>query len=1117
MILEIGSMSMNDSIRLGIMVPLTGLAEGYGPQIVSAARIACDEINERGGILGRRLELIIEDDGSGPATAVPAAEQLIGTHRCVGIVGSLLSNSRIAIASQVAEPKRIPYLNFSFYEGSIASRYFFHFAALPNQQIDKMIAYMARHFGLKMFFAGNNYEWPRGSIDAGKRALSRLGGEVVGEEYLTSGDSAGIDRLLRQLERSGADVFLPFFAGEDQINLLTRFTEMGLKKRMAAVTGRYDELIASRLRPQVREGFYSSNTYFMSLDTPENRHYLQRLGRQPDIDGIWPRGKGMQTSFGEGAHLCVHAFAKAAEAAGTTDAEALVEALEHVSVSGPQGVVAMDAATHHASVHTYLARCELDGTFSIVERFGCNLPQIPDRYREQMQAARLHEAPVSPRRTFGLETKTSIAGRKIVTAEQIMSLADTAILATDAQGTIVESSRRACTMFGYGDGELAGLSMQLLLPPNFRQRHVQLIKQFIESADTERRIAGPEEIVGYRKDGSIFPLEASIAKAWNDGEWLLLATLRDITEHTESNKQLARNATHDLLTGLPNRRLIFERVASALQRSRRDGRSVALLLVDLDGFKMLKGTHGHAVGNLLLKSVANRLIDQVRPGDTVARLSDDEFVVFCEQVGQPAAMSVLAERINVALRPQFDLDGIPLFLTASVGVAIGHGSTHSADDLLLHADAAAHAVKGKGRDGWQFFSAELQEQAKQRLLIRNGLRTAIERGELSTRFQPLVVAESGRIVGAELLLRWNPPEGGVSPAVFIPVAEMTGAIVPIGAWVFQQACQAEVDWRRRWGKDAPYVSVNVSARQLNQESLAQDFAATLRETGADPTRLILEITETSLMADVEANLRILIGLTDLGLRVAVDDFGTGYSSLAQLTRLPVSVLKIDRAFVDGIERSAESRAVVRAVISLGRALGLKLVAEGVETEAQQSELSASGCDFIQGYYFHRPLEEKVFIETVERERHDNSQQMATSLYFLIYVSQAVQAISLQDLEDLLSKSHTFNRSAGLTGCLIHQDGYFLQMLEGEQKAVSALMEKIKVDPRHHQVRIAIEGPTRHRVFTDWGMAMRDLSARADAPNFSAWQRRPINFLDLADDARICYSFVTAYAQSGDVS
>jgi diguanylate cyclase (GGDEF)-like protein/PAS domain S-box-containing protein len=959
---------MPNSIRLGLMPPLTGLVEIYGPEIVWAARIACDEINERGGVLGRRLELIVEDDGSLPSTAVPAAERLIDEHGCVVLIGNLLSNSRIAVAAQVAEPRRIPYLNFSFYEGSITGRYFFHFAALPNQQIDKMIPTMAKRFGLKMFFAGNNYEWPRGSIDAAKRALSLIEGDVVGEEYLPIGaDPAEIERLLDQVARSGADVFVPYFAGSDQIALLTRFTERGLKKHMAVVMGHYDEMMVSRLPPEVRSGFFSSNTYFMSLDSAENRHYLQRLARQPGITGIWPQGNGILTNFGEGAYLCVHAFANAANAAGTTDAETLVDALEKVRVFGPQGVVDMDARTHHASVNSYLARCNADGTFSIVENFGCNPPRIPERYLEQAQAARLHESPPSPEVTARLAAEVGAAQHKIGMAQQILSIADMAILAADANGIISEANRSACQIFGYRAEDLIGLSVHLLLPPHFRQRHIELVRGFVEGEETERRMSGRGEVAGYRKDGSFFPLEASIAKFKNGGEWLLVITMRDITERKKAEEELTRRATHDPLTGLPNRALIRERLGNALQRSRRKGSSVALLFVDLDGFKLINDTHGHEAGDALLKTVATRLIEQVRPGDTVARLAGDEFVLLCEQVEQPDAMSILAERINDVLRQPFAFDGLPLFVTASIGVAIGSGSTHSADDMLRFADTAMYAVKEKGRDGWQFFSESLQDQAKQRLVITNGLRLAIERNELSPRFQPIVVAESGRIVGAELLLRWHPPEGEVSPAVFIPIAEMTGAIVPIGAWVFRQGCRAEADWRRRWGEAAPYVSVNVSPRQLNEESLANDFAAILRETGADPARLLLEITETSLMADVETNLRILRRLADLGLRVAVDDFGTGYSSLAQLTRLPVDVLKIDRAFVDGIDKSPESRTVIRAIISLGRALGLKMVAEGVENGAQQRELCADGCDLIQGYYFHRPLEESIFIETLAQE------------------------------------------------------------------------------------------------------------------------------------------------------
>ncbi|MDP3137838.1 MAG: diguanylate cyclase, partial [Burkholderiaceae bacterium] len=396
---------------------------------------------------------------------------------------------------------------------------------------------------------------------------------------------------------------------------------------------------------------------------------------------------------------------------------------------------------------------------------------------------------------------------------------------------------------------------------------------------------------GYRKDGSFFPLEASIAKFGDGDNLVLVVTLRDITERKRAEEDLTRRATHDTLTGLPNRALIRERLTHALQHSRRSGMNLALLFVDLDGFKLINDTHGHEAGDELLKTVASRLIEQVRPGDTVARLAGDEFVVLCEQVEQPISMSVLAARINDVLRQPVVFQGADLFVTGSIGVAIGNGSTHSADDLLRYADTAMYAAKESGRDGWQFFSDNLQEQAQQRLTITNGLRLAIERHEFSTRFQPIVTAETGRITGAELLLRWKPASGEVSPAVFIPIAELTGAIVPIGLWVFREACQAEAEWRQRWGKEAPYVSVNVSARQLNEASLVEEFSAILQETGADPARLLLEITETSLMADVETNLRILRRLADLGLRVAVDDFGTGYSSLAQLTRLPVNVLK----------------------------------------------------------------------------------------------------------------------------------------------------------------------------------------------------------------------------------
>ncbi|MDH5672356.1 MAG: ABC transporter substrate-binding protein [Myxococcales bacterium] len=370
------------TVKLGLMPPLSGVVEIYGSEIATAGKIACAEVNAAGGVLGRELELVIEDDGSLPESAARAAERLVETHQCVALIGNLLSNARITVAYRIAEPRRIPYLNFSFYEGSISSRYFFHFAALPNQQIDRMIPYMRERFGQRAFFAGNDYEWPRGSIDAAKLALWRAGGVVVGEEYRPIGVSEqDVEALLGELEDARADFFVPYFAGTDQVRLLTRFTEKGLGDHMAVVMGHYDEVMASHLSPEVRRGFFSSNTYFMSVDTEQNRSYLRQLARQPGITGIWPDGNGLMSNFGEGAYVCVKAFAAAANAASSVDPEPLVDALRTVEVDAPQGHVRMDPVTQHASVNTYLTQCESDGSFSVIKRFGCIPPRIPPRYR----------------------------------------------------------------------------------------------------------------------------------------------------------------------------------------------------------------------------------------------------------------------------------------------------------------------------------------------------------------------------------------------------------------------------------------------------------------------------------------------------------------------------------------------------------------------------------------------------------------------------------------------------------------------------------------------------------------------------------------------------------------
>lgn len=1050
-------MDDNDYVCLGLMAPLSGLVELYGPEIARAGRIACDEINEQGGVLGRPLKLIVVDDGSLPDSAVPAAERLIDEHHCAAIIGNLLSNSRIAVANRVAEPRQVPMLNFSFYEGSILGRYFFHFAALPNQQIDRMIPYMTERFGPKMFFAGNNYEWPRGSIDAAKRVLTAGHGEIVGEEYLPIGCTMEeIDRLLEKVAHSGADVFVPYFAGADQIHLLTRFTERGLKPRMAVVMGHYDEAMVGNLPPEVREGFFSSNTYFMSVETPENRSYIKRLAAQPEVSGIWPRGNGVLTNFGEGTYICVHAFASAARAAGTLAPDALVAALEHVSVRGPQGEVVMDPVTHHARVNTYLSRCEADGTFSLVEHFGQNDPRIPERYRTEGTPAaaadsakplvgltesaalpvgvavfdsnhRLIHANTNLRRIWGYDHHETLIGsyggdlwsppeafervikelsgewtgrisarlsdgttkpleitleptthcrnpatgytltcvdplaptdslNRLETAHRILSVADIAIIATNHEGIIIQANEGACTLFGYPAEEIVGLSVHLLLPPHFRERHKQHLRWFVDADVNELPMGHRGEISGYRKDGTFFPAEATLSKFPGPEGPIVVATLRDISARKEAEEELLWKASHDPLTQLPNRALIRDRLTNALERSKRYGHGIALLFIDLDGFKLVNDSYGHDTGDRLLIAIGSLLMEQVRPGDTVARFGGDEFVILCEQADDSAAISGLAERINDVLRAPIEVDGQRLFATASIGVAYGHGATHSSEDLLRNADAAMYQAKDQGRDGWRVFNQEIHLRAKERLAIATGLRDAVADDELSLVFQPIVDCHNKRIGGVEALLRWTHAGHPVSPAVFIPVAEMTGSILSIGLWVFERACLMEARWRERFGHEhSPYVSINLSTRQLDDEGLVESFQRIIEETGADPSNLLLEVTETSLMADVEANLRVLNRLAELGLSMAVDDFGTGYSSLAQLLRLPVQTLKIDRIFVDGLDKHEESRTIVSTVVTMARALNLEVIAEGVENEEQLRQLKIMGCDRLQGFHLHRPM------------------------------------------------------------------------------------------------------------------------------------------------------------------
>lgn len=428
-------------------------------------------------------------------------------------------------------------------------------------------------------------------------------------------------------------------------------------------------------------------------------------------------------------------------------------------------------------------------------------------------------------------------------------------------------------------------------------------------------------------------------------------------------KSLSYLSLHDSLTKLPNRALFENRLTYALDVARRDGQQFALMFMDLDGFKEVNDAYGHHIGDLLLREVAQRIRSRIRSQDMFARLGGDEFVLLM-QSKEPEGVAVLADKILEVLRKPFHIEEYTLRITSSIGIAIYPDNGHTRHDLLIHADAAMYHAKAIGRNKYCFFEESMNAHAHEHMEMIQDLRMALERGELIVYYQPKVDTLSGQVIGAEALVRWLHPKNGlIPPDRFIPVAEKTGLIIPIGSWVLDEACRQMRQWRdmghRHWS-----VAVNLSALQFAHVDLIQTVSETLTRHGLEPSGLILEVTETTTMHDVDASAVILESLNVMGVRMSIDDFGTGYSSLLYLTRLPATELKIDRGFIANIEQLAEDQEIVSAIITLGHALGLKIVAEGVETIAQRDFLAERGCDILQGYLFGKPMLPQQFIEAV---------------------------------------------------------------------------------------------------------------------------------------------------------
>ncbi len=696
---------------------------------------------------------------------------------------------------------------------------------------------------------------------------------------------------------------------------------------------------------------------------------------------------------------------------------------------------------------------------------------------------------------------------------QLVSSVRMPCLFVDESGTIVEANRQICDLFGYNSGDLLGQPVHVLVPEMLRERHVEHFGRFAATTAMSVPMGGYGDLKGRRQDGSLIMFRASITRHDIDGRKGFLLVMEDVDQQERFRRMLRWNERHDTLTGMPNRQAILEHLETFLKNLPVADCRFSFMVFDIDHFEQINDVHGHLMGDEVLRIAAARINRHAGTNVRTARLASDEFCLVSDAETTLEQVQTRFERVRADLAKPIHLGGHSFCLSVSVGVVLVGRDQLTSHDILRAAKLAVRAAKANGGSCMKVYDDDLQHSNARYHAIRAALQGDTLLDTLSVVVQPIVVAANGAVAGAEVLLRWRLNDQAVSPAEFIPVAEQGEAIHIIGLWVLEQTCKLSRSLDDLLGGRAPYLSVNLSTRQLDDADLPDKFAAILRRYGARPSQIEIEVTETAMMTHLEDNLRTLNNLRDMGFRFSVDDFGTGHSSLAQLLRMPVDKLKVDKVFIDDMDLRPDNRSIVSASIKLAHGLKMQVVAEGVERDTQLQELQTMGCDLIQGYLFHKPMPVGEFMDVV-RQQASRTGMCAEQIHYLIYTSKAVDGLDDAKLDALLAEVAPLNKLRGITGCLLAQGTVFMQMLEGPRETILDTYARIARDQRHAHLQVIDEGVKSGRTFTDWSMRIRRLDANAEQNDrlVSDSILPRANLSELAQNPRSCYAFLCAHAE-----